>query len=104
MGKSIGKNISKNVRGKYRQKLLDHGKQSAIDIFKTASKREIQKSAEATGDLFGNKMAHKITKISKTSKQNISKSVKNEHDKEIPEERYISPGERQKVIDDLRLV
>ena len=69
-----------------------------------ASKRAIQKSAEATGDLFGNKIAHKITKISKTSKQNISKSVKNEHDKEIPEERYISPEERQKVIDDLRLV
>ena len=32
MGKSIGKNVSKNVIGKYRQKRLDHIKQSATDI------------------------------------------------------------------------
>ena len=28
-GKYVGKNISKNVSGKYGQKLLDHAKQSA---------------------------------------------------------------------------
>ena len=28
----------------------------------------------------------------------------NEHDKEIPKERYISPEERQKIIEDLRLI
>ena len=37
MGKNIGKNISKNLRGKYSQKSLDHAKQSAADVFKTAS-------------------------------------------------------------------
>ena len=51
-GKSIGKNISKNLNGKYipgmlaiSQKLLDHAKQSATDVFKTASKRAIQNTA-----------------------------------------------------------
>ena len=31
MSKDIGKNISKNLRGKYSQKLLDHAKQPATD-------------------------------------------------------------------------
>ena len=43
MGKNIGKNIIKNLSSKYSQKLLNHAKQSAIDSFKTASKRAIQK-------------------------------------------------------------
>ena len=51
-----------------------------------------------------NKIADKITKISKNSQQHNSERVTNEHDKEIPKERYISPEERQKVIDDLRLI
>ena len=64
----------------------------------------IQKTAEATVDLTGNKIAEKITKVSKTPQQNNSETVTNEHDKEIPKERYISPEERQKIIDDLRLI
>ena len=39
-------NISKSLSGKYSQKLLDHAKQSATDVFKTASKRPIQKTTE----------------------------------------------------------
>ena len=35
MSKNIGKNISKNLRDKYSQKLLDHAKQSATGILKT---------------------------------------------------------------------
>ena len=35
MIKNIGKNISKNLSGKYRQKLIDHPKQSATDALKT---------------------------------------------------------------------
>ena len=67
MGKNIGQNISKNLSGKYNQKLLDHAKQSPTDVFKTASKRTIPKTSEATGDLIGNKMSGKITKVSKNS-------------------------------------
>ena len=43
----------------------------------------------------------KITKVSKTLRQNNSEKVKNENYKEILKERYISPAERQKVIDNL---
>ena len=40
-------------------------KKSTIDAIKTASKGTIQKTAEATGDLIGNKIADKITSVSK---------------------------------------
>ena len=66
MGKTIGKVISKTFTGRYSQDFLDRTKQSAADTLKTSSKREIQKTAEATGDLMGNKLAIKIEKISKT--------------------------------------
>ena len=33
-----------------------------------------------------------------------SETVTNKHDKEIPKERYKSSEERQKIIDDLRLI
>ena len=42
------------------QNLLDHAK-------KSAPKRAIQKSAEATGDLIGHKIADRVTKVSKTT-------------------------------------
>ena len=35
--------------------------------------------------------------------ENNSGTVTNEHDKEIAKERYISPEEKQKIIDNLRL-
>ena len=66
MGKNIGKNISKNLSDNCSQKPIDHTKQSATDALKTISKRAIQKTAEATGDLFGNKIPDKITKVLKT--------------------------------------
>ena len=43
MGKNICKSISKNVSGKYCQKLLDHTKQFATGKLKTTSKSVIQK-------------------------------------------------------------
>ena len=102
-GGLFAKNISKNLSSKYSQKLLNHTKQSATDAIKTASTRTIQKTAEATCDLIGNKIADRITKLSKNSQQNDSETVTNEHDKEIPQERYISSEKRQEIIDDLRL-
>ena len=50
----------------------------------TASKRAIQNIEEATGALIGNEIADKITEVSKLSLQNISETVTNEHNKEIP--------------------
>ena len=49
----------------------------------------IQKTAEATVDLAGNKTANEITKVSKNSQQNNLETVTNENNKEIPTERYI---------------
>ena len=76
----MGRNISPGMLPVLR-KLLDYTKQSAMDAFKTASKREIQKTSEATGDLIGNKIASRITKVSKNSQQNNSETITNEHDK-----------------------
>ena len=55
--------FAKNMSNKYGQKLFDTAKRSTTDVIKTASKRGIQKSAEATGDLIGNKIADKIASI-----------------------------------------
>ena len=90
------------MSGNYSQKLLDHAKKSATDAHKSSSRRVIQ-TGDSTGDLIGNKIANRITNVSKNSQQNISEIVTNEHDKEIPKERYVSPEERQEVIDKLRL-
>ena len=59
---SFVKNMCRNLSSVYSQKLIDH----ATDAFKTASKRSIQKTAEAFEDLIGNKIADKITRSSKT--------------------------------------
>ena len=62
--------MCKNVSARCSHKLLDRVKQSATDALKTASKIAIQKTAEATGVLSGNKIANKITKVSRSSPQN----------------------------------
>ena len=41
--------------------------------------------------------------VPKSSQQNNSDAVTNDNDKRIPKKRYISPEDRQKTIDDLRL-
>ena len=56
--------VAKNLNNKYGQKLIDSAKKSATDASKIASKRAIQNTAKATGDLVGNTIANKITSIS----------------------------------------
>ena len=75
----------------------------AKDVFKTALKRSIQKTVKATGILIANKIADKTTEVPKDLQQNNSETVTNEHDKEIPKERYTSSEEKQEMIDELRL-
>ena len=86
----------------YGQKLFDSAKKSAVDAVKTTSKRAIQKTAEATGDLIGNKIADKITNASKKSNNNNN----DDDDEKLTtyKKRYISPEERKQIIDELRLV
>ena len=56
--------FTKNMSNKYSQKILDTAK-------KSASKRAIQKNAEATSDLIGNTIADKITNASSTQRNII---------------------------------
>ena len=92
---SFAKNIDKNLRNKYSQKLIDSAKKSTTDAIKTDLKRAIQKTAEANGDLIGNKIADLHSKeIHSTEEAN----------NEIPKERYTSPQKRQQIIGELRLV
>ena len=105
MGKNIAKSPSKNLDGKYSQKLLDHlNNLQQMYLLNYSSKRVFQKTAEAIGDLTDIKIANKMTKTSKTSQQNNSERVTNEYDAEIPKEGYIFSEKRQKIIDHLRLI
>ena len=102
---SFAKNMGKNLSNKYGQKLLDSAKKSTTDAIKTASKRAIQKTAEATGDLIGNKIADKITSVSKKSAKELpNDETEVDVERATPKKRYISPEERQQVIDELELV
>ena len=51
---------------KYGKKLMDTATKAGIDTAETASKRIVQKTAEATGDLMGNKITDKITSVEKS--------------------------------------
>ena len=53
-----------------------------MDSAKTVSKRVVQKIAEATGDLTGNKIVDKITSIGKSREKEKTKKI---------EETYIPP-------------
>ena len=67
----FAKNMGKNLSNKYGQKFLDSAKKSTTDVIKTVSKRSIQKTAQATGDLIGNEIADKITSVSKKSPKEL---------------------------------
>ena len=99
MGKNIGKKVNRNLSSKQSQELLDHTKQSATYSLKPTSKKAIQKTAEATGDLTGNKTAVRITKFSKGSPKNNSET----NEEEILIERFIPSELRHEIIDYLRL-
>ena len=47
--------FAKMFENKYSKKLIDTATKTGIDAAKTASKRAVQKTLEATGDLIGNK-------------------------------------------------
>ena len=53
--------------------------------------------------MIGNKIADKITSVSKKSSTRSQNNEAND-ESEAPKERYISPEKRQQIIDELRLV
>ena len=93
--------MGKSLSNTYGQKFLDSAKKSTADAMKTTSERAIQKTAETTHDLIGNKTADKITSVSRKS----AKELPNEDvDIAAPKKRYISPEETRQIINELRLV
>ena len=78
---------------KYGKKLMDTATKTGIDAAKTASKKEIRKTAEATGDLIVNKIADKITSLGNTKGKEKEKEG---------QEIFIPPEKRQQIIEDLR--
>ena len=70
-------------------------KKQESEFAKTADKRIVQKSAEATRNLIGNKIANKIT--------SLGKSKNKEKETSEGEEVTIPPEKRQQIINDLRL-
>ena len=102
---SFANNMGKSLSNKYGQKRLNSAKKFTMDATKTASKRAIQKTAEATGDLIDNKFADKITSVSKKFTTELPNDETEEYiERATPKKRYISPEERQQLIDELSLV
>ena len=95
--------FARSMSNRYGKKLVDTAKKSAVDAIKTASKREIQETAEATGDLVGNKIADKITSVSKKSTKKLP-TIDEDVKLTTHKKRYISAEERQQIIDELRLI
>ena len=85
--------FARNFNDEYDKSLRNASKTFA----KTAGKEILKETAKATGDLVGNEIADKITV--KPSKESHDDEVING----IPKERYISPKERQKINDELKL-
>ena len=83
----------KSFANRYGKKLMDAATKTGIDAAKTASERIVQKTAEATGDLIGNKTADEITSIGKPKEKEKTKEI---------EEIHIPLEKRQQIIDDLR--
>ena len=83
---------------KYSLKLLDHVKKRPQQIYLKLLKKGIQQKAKGMSNSIGNKIADKLTKVSKSWRQNNFES-----ETEIIKERYISKEERQQIMDELRL-
>ena len=103
---SFTQKMGKSLSNKYGQKRVDSAKKSTTDAIKIASKTAIQKTAEATGDLIGNKIADKKISISKKPAKELHNIDETEEDGETTthKKRCVSPEERQQIIDKLRLV
>ena len=78
---------------------MDTATKTEIDAAKTASKRIVQKTAKATEDLIGNKIADKINSLGKSKNKQKEKKYETNEVEEI----YIPPEKRQQIIDGLRL-
>ena len=69
--------FAKKFGNKYGKKLMNTAKKTGMDAAKVVSKRVVQKNAEATEDLIGNKIVDKITSIGKPKEKEKEKKKRN---------------------------
>ena len=79
---------------KYGKKLIDTATKTGIDAEKPPRKEQFKKTAEATEDLIGNKIADKIISLGKSKEKGKTEKA---------EEIYTPPEKIQQIIDDLKL-
>ena len=116
-GKKLMKTAIKtdtNFNSKDGKKLTDTAIKIGKDFATIPGKKIVHKSAEATGDLIGNKIADKITSMGRSKElrsKEIGPAVKPRSKKEKDEtnimeetqEIYIPPEKRKQIIKDLKL-
>ena len=71
--------FAKKYGDKYGKKLMDTATKTGIDASKTASKRVVQKTEQAKGDLAGIKIAYTITSSGKTKYRKRRGKTRNLH-------------------------
>ena len=90
--------FAKNIGNKYGRKIFDKSMDAGKDFAKIAGKKVLHKSAEATGEMIGNKIADRVTKSSKNKAQKEDDRIMEE-----TQELTIPPEKRKQIIRDLKL-
>ena len=90
--------VSKSMKSKYGKKILDNSLSAVQDFAKITGKKVLTKTAEATGDLIGNKIVNRITKSARNKEQKEDDRIMEETQKII-----IPPEKREQIIRDLKL-
>ena len=90
--------VSKKYGKKYGNKLLDNSISAGKYFAKIAGKKVLTKSAEATGNMIGNKIADRITRSSRNKAQKEDDRIMEEI-----QELIIPPEKREKIIRNLKL-
>ena len=104
VSENSGKNITKNLSGKYSQKPLGHAKQSATDTLETISNRVLQKKQQKQLLIsWVIKSPMKLQKSQKIRHRIIKKQLKMSMIKKY-QKKILSLEERKKIINDLRLI
>ena len=87
-----------DVSNKYGRKILDKSMDASKYFAKIAGKKVLHKSAEATGEMIGNKVADRITKSSRNKAQKEDDRIMEE-----TQEILIRPEKSEQIIKDLKL-
>ena len=86
--------VGKSMKKKYGKKIIDN----SLSAGKKVGKKVLTKSAEATGDMIGNKIADRIRKSTRNKAQKEDDRIMEE-----TQEIIIPPEKREQIIKDLKL-